>query len=166
MIVLIGFMGAGKSTVGKKLARHLGLPFVDADDLIVAAAGQSIPEIFAERGEPGFRKLEAEVIIGELNRGDDGVFALGGGALESADVVFALRRHRVVWLKVTFRRAMQRVGSDGNRPMLADPELLQVFLRRQHRYEQAADYTIRCGSRTSTDVAQALYELFDTNPVE
>ena len=77
MIVLVGFMGAGKSTVGRLLAARLGVPFVDADAAIEAAEGRTIPAIFEADGEPGFRRIEAEVVRGLLD-GPEAVLALGG----------------------------------------------------------------------------------------
>ena len=79
MIVLVGFMGAGKTTVGRLLAAKLGVPFTDSDHVIEARAGRPIPQIFAADGEPAFRQLEHEVIADLLN-GEDMVLALGGGA--------------------------------------------------------------------------------------
>ena len=83
MIVLVGFMGAGKTTVGYLLSERLGLPFVDSDVIIEQRSGRSVPQIFAEDGEPAFRALEHQVIAGLLD-GPALVLALGGGAAERA----------------------------------------------------------------------------------
>jgi len=79
VIVLVGFMGAGKTTVGRLLAAKLGVPFTDSDHVIEARAGKPIPRVFADEGEPAFRQLEHEVIA-DLLHGEDTVLALGGGA--------------------------------------------------------------------------------------
>src|SRR5690606_24034718 len=95
--VLVGPPGAGKTTIGRKLARRLDVSFPDADLLIVEAEGRSIPEIFASAGEPYFRGIE-ERIIGDALVSFDGVLSLGGGAVLSAATRERLRGHRVVHL--------------------------------------------------------------------
>lgn len=151
MIVLVGFMGAGKTTVGRLLARELGVPFVDADAAIEAAAGLSVPEIFSSRGEPGFRRIEAETIA-DLLAGDDVVLALGGGALGSADVRQALAGHRVVLLDVPLAEALVRVGGDPSRPMLARPDLAELYEGRQQAYRDAASVVLPVAGRTPREV--------------
>ena len=120
MIVLVGFMGAGKTTVGRLLAAKLGVPFTDSDHVIEARAGKPIPRVFADDGEPAFRQLEHEVIAGLL-RGEDTVLALGGGAAAHAGTraVLAAAAVPVVYLRVSYAEAMGRVGGDRGRPMLA-----------------------------------------------
>jgi shikimate kinase len=152
MIVLVGFMGAGKTTVGRLLARELGVPFVDADAAIEAAAGLSVPEIFSSRGETGFRQVEAETIA-ELLARDDVVLALGGGALGSEDVLQALTGHRVVLLDVPLAEALARVGGDASRPMLARPDLGDLYEGRQQAYRDAASVVVPVAGRTPREVA-------------
>ncbi len=120
--VLVGFMGAGKSTVGAALARLLGVPLVDTDAEIVRRAGRPIPQIFVDDGEQAFRDLEAEVVADVL-AGHRGIVALGGGAVTTPAVRDALAGHAVVHLDVTPEVGWGRVrGSD--RPLLrADEEL-------------------------------------------
>lgn len=151
MIVLVGFMGAGKTTVGRLLARELGVPFVDADAAIETAVGLSVPEIFSSRGEPGFRRIEAETIA-DLLAGDDVVLALGGGALGSADVRQALAGHRVVLLDVPLAEALVRVGGDPSRPMLARPDLAELYEGRQQAYRDAASVVLPVAGRTPREV--------------
>lgn len=140
-VVLIGFMGAGKTTVGRLLARRLGGAFVDADDALVAEAQRSIPELFRALGESGFRQLEADV-LGRLLTTCDGVVALGGGAVEHDELGELVAAWFVVYLEVPYDVARQRVGSDVGRPMLARPDLQEVYERRVARYRRLADVTI------------------------
>ena len=152
MLVLVGVMGAGKPTVGRLVAEALGLPFVDADTEIEAAAGRSVADIFAASGEAGFRALEAEVITGLLS-GTDAVLALGGGALGSEPVRSALAGHRVVLLDVSLEEALARVGADPSRPMLARPDLPELYAARQDIYRATADFVVPAGSADPSTVA-------------
>jgi shikimate kinase len=155
LIVLAGFMGAGKTTVGRLLAGSLGVPFLDSDHVIEARAGRSIPEIFAADGEPAFRGLEHEVIA-DLLGGPDVVLALGGGAAEHEETRKLLALVPVVFLRVSYAEAMARVARDGTRPMLARPDITQVFQRRQAVYAGAATITVDVDGRVPADVAQEI----------
>jgi shikimate kinase len=155
LIVLAGFMGAGKTTVGRLLASSLRVPFLDSDHVIEARAGRSIPEIFAADGEPAFRALEHEVIAGLLG-GPDVVLALGGGAAEHEETQQLLASVPVVFLQVSYAEAMARVGGDDYRPMLARPDITQVFQRRQAVYAQAATITVDVDGRDPDDIAQEI----------
>jgi shikimate kinase len=144
VIVLIGFMGAGKTTIGNLLAARLGLPFTDTDQLIEQRAGRPIARIFAEDGEPAFRALEHQVIA-ELLDGPDMIIALGGGAAEhprTQDKLSASPAAQVVYLEVAYDLALQRIGADAARPMLARPDLAAVYERRRHVYSRLATLTI------------------------
>jgi shikimate kinase len=158
MIVLAGFMGAGKTTVGRLLAGSLRVPFLDSDHVIEARAGRGIPEIFAADGEPAFRALEHEVIA-DLLRGPDVVLALGGGAAEHEETRKLLASVPVVFLRVSYAEAMARVGRDGNRPMLARPDITQVFEHRQAVYARAATITVDVDGRDPGDIAREILAL-------
>lgn len=122
-VVLVGMMGAGKSSVGRKLALRLGLPFVDADVQIEEAAGMSIPDIFETRGEAEFRAGEARVIARLLDGGPQ-VLATGGGAFMNPETRALIRDKGIsVWLKADFDVLMKRIKRRSDRPMLktADP---------------------------------------------
>ena len=122
-VVLVGMMGAGKSTIGRRLAVRLGLPFFDADVEIEAAAGMSIPDIFETRGEPDFREGEARVIARLLDSGP-AVIAPGGGALMRKETRDRIRDKAVsIWLKADVDIIMRRVKRRSDRPLLrnADP---------------------------------------------
>ena len=108
MIVLVGFMGAGKTTIGQLLAERMGLPFTDSDQVIEQRAGRPVAQIFAEDGEPAFRALEHQVIA-DLLAGPALVLALGGGAAEHPGTRDRLARARVVYLQVGYEEAMRRV---------------------------------------------------------
>ena len=151
MIVLVGFMGAGKTTVGHLLAGKLGLAFVDSDLIIESRAGRSIREIFASDGEPAFRELEHEIIAGLL-RGPDAVLALGGGAAEHPATQDALGGIGVVYLHVGYDEAMRRVSHDAGRPMLGAPDLAAIFERRLAAYRSVATHTVVTDGRRPEDV--------------
>ena len=123
-IVLIGMMGAGKSTIGRRMAARLRLPFVDADTEIETAAGMSIPDIFETHGEPHFRDGEARVIARLLD-GGPAVVATGGGAFMREETRARIRDKAVsIWLKADAEIIMKRVRRRSDRPLLqnADPE--------------------------------------------
>ena len=140
-IVLVGMPGSGKSSIGRRLAPRLGLPFVDADTEIEKAAGMAISEIFAKHGEPYFRDGEARVIARLL---DDGpaVIATGGGALMNANTRALVRERAIaVWLKAEIPVLMRRVRRKTDRPLLKDkdPEatLQQLLTEREPIYAEA-----------------------------
>ncbi|MGV3635591.1 MAG: shikimate kinase [Pseudorhodoplanes sp.] len=144
-LVLVGMMGAGKSSVGRKLAMRLALPFVDADSEIEAAAGMTIPEIFEIRGEPEFRSGEARVIARLLDSGPQ-VLATGGGAYMNPETRKQIGQKGVsIWLKADFDVLMRRIKRRTDRPLLrtADPEstLKRLIDERYPVYAQA-DVTI------------------------
>jgi len=145
-IVLVGMMGVGKSSIGRRLATRLGIPFVDADAEIEKAAGMSIADIFAHRGEADFRSGEARVIARLLEAGPQ-VLAAGGGAFMNAATREAIREKGVsVWLKADLEVLLRRISKRRNeRPLLqnADPEstLRALLIEREPVYAQA-DLTV------------------------
>jgi shikimate kinase len=161
VIVLVGFMGAGKTTIGTLLAARLGLPFADSDHVIEQRAGRPVRQIFAEDGEPAFRALEHQVIA-DLLDGPDLVLALGGGAAEHPRTRALLSRGgrppsdpsrswgdppsqtplEVVYLQVGYDQAMARVGGDAGRPLLARPDLAATYQRRLPLYAEIATLTV------------------------
>ncbi|WP_299478570.1 shikimate kinase [uncultured Roseibium sp.] len=121
-IVLVGIMGCGKSTVGKRLAHRLGLEFIDADSEIERAANMTVSEIFAAHGEPYFRSGEERVIARLLGEGPQ-VLATGGGAFMSETTRSEIAEQGLsVWLKVDFETVMARVRRRATRPLLQNPD--------------------------------------------
>ena len=152
MIVLIGFMGAGKSTVGRLLAAKLGLPFTDSDHVIEERADKPIRRIFADEGEPAFRELEHAVIAGLL-AGPDAVLALGGGAAGHPATRALLARVPVVYLRVGYAEALARVGGDQGRPMLARPDVQALHAEREAIYASVATVTVDTDGHSPEDIA-------------
>ncbi len=146
-IVLVGMMGVGKSSIGRRLAARLGVPFVDADSEIEKAAGMSIADIFARHGEADFRSGEARVIARLLDGGPQ-VLATGGGAIMNADTRAAIKAKGVsIWLSAEFDVLMRRINKRKNdRPLLqtADPAatLRELLAAREPAYAQA-DLTVQ-----------------------
>ena len=148
-VFLVGLMGAGKTTIGRILARKLGLRFVDSDHEIEARTGASIPWIFEIEGEPSFRRREAEVIR-ELTGQQDLVLATGGGAVLDPDSRAHLKaRGMVIYLRTTVNSILQRTAHDKNRPLLqtADPrkKLEELMAVRDPLYMEIADIVIDTG---------------------
>jgi shikimate kinase len=146
-IVLVGMMGVGKSSIGRRLATRLGVPFVDADSEIEKAAGMSIADIFARHGEADFRSGEARVIARLLDGGPQ-VLATGGGAVMNADTRAAIKAKGVsIWLSAELDVLMRRINKRKNeRPMLqtADPAatLRELLVAREPVYA-LADLTVQ-----------------------
>jgi shikimate kinase len=146
-VVLVGMMGVGKSSIGRRLATRLGVPFVDADAEIEKAAGMSIADIFAGHGEADFRSGEARVIARLLDGGPQ-VLATGGGAVMNADTRAAIKAKGVsIWLSAEFDVLLRRINKRKNeRPMLqtADPAatLRELLVAREPVYA-LADLTVQ-----------------------
>ena len=141
-IVLVGIMGCGKSTVGKRLAQRLGLEFIDADTEIERAANMTVAEIFAEHGEPYFRSGEERVIARLLREGPQ-VLATGGGAFMSETTRSEILGHGLsIWLKVDFDTVMARVRRRSTRPLLQNPDpegtMRKLMADREPVYAKAA----------------------------
>jgi shikimate kinase len=141
-IYLVGFMGSGKSTVGRALAHRLGWSFFDIDAEIERAEKKSISEIFASAGEPEFRRLESEMIlrhVRSVERGKPAVIALGGGAFTSPANREALEENGVtVWLDCPFEIIQRRVAREEHRPLARDPKIFaELFEARLETYRLA-----------------------------
>jgi len=166
MIVLIGFMGAGKTTIGTLLAGRLELPFADSDQVIEQYAGRPIPQLFAEDGEPAFRALEHQVIAGLLD-GPEMIMALGGGAAEhprTQDKLAATPAAQVVYLQVGYDQALRRLGHDTGRPMLARPDLSAVYERRRGVYARLATITVGTDDRHPSTVGDDILAMLGRVP--
>lgn len=160
-IVLVGMMGVGKTTVGRKLAAMLHLPFLDADDEIERAAQMSIPEIFATYGEAYFRSGERRVIarlVGEGEAPCRRVLATGGGAfVDNATRALILQRGIAVWLDSDVDTLLARVGRKGNRPLLRTGDPREIITRlRSEREAFYAEAPIHIFSGNQPHQATAL----------
>ena len=162
-IVLVGLMGAGKTSIGRRLAARLGLPFRDADAEIELAAGCTIPELFARYGEADFRAGERRVIR-RLLAGDPLVLATGGGAFMDAETRATVRHDAVsVWLRCPLATLVRRVSTRDHRPLLRDgnpAEILAGLMERRHPVYGEADLVVDCGDEppdhTTTKVLNTL----------
>src|SRR3954471_10886858 len=147
-VVLVGLMGAGKTKIGRRLAARLNLPFFDSDNEIETAAGESIPEIFRNRGESVFRDGERRVIARLLTQPVH-ILATGGGAfMDPAPRAAILRRGVSVWLRADLDVLLARVSRRGNRPLLQarDPrDVLAELIERRHPVYAEADLTLDSG---------------------
>jgi shikimate kinase/3-dehydroquinate synthase len=163
-IVLVGLMGAGKTSIGRRLAARLGLPFRDADAEIELAAGCTIAELFARYGEREFREGERRVIRRLLVGGDKLVLATGGGAFMDPETRAAIRAEAVsVWLRCPLATLVRRVATRSHRPLLdgRDPaQVLEQLMTVRHPIYAEADVTVLCGDdppeQTTTQVLDAL----------
>jgi shikimate kinase len=163
-VVLVGMMGAGKSSIGRRLAQRLGLGFIDADAEIEAAAGMTIAEIFTSYGEPYFRSGEQRVIARLLDTGPQ-VLATGGGAFMNAETRGAIRAKGIaVWLKAEFDVLMKRVRrrATADRPMLQGDPANRIRHLMAERYPLYAEADVTVISREVSHeviVAEIIAEL-------
>ena len=159
MITLTGFMGSGKTTVGKVLADFLGCPFMDLDDLVVKKAGKSIPDIFAQDGEPAFRQLEAQVLRKTVEKYAEStaVLALGGGAvLAPASAALLHEKTVCIYLRATLDTLLARLeGETAGRP-LADASLADRLASREPIYEETAHVIIDTDGLFPDEVADEI----------
>jgi shikimate kinase len=144
-VALVGLMGAGKSSIGRRLAQRLGLPFIDADSEIEAAAGTTIEEIFQRHGEAAFRDGERRVIA-RLLESPPHVLATGGGAFMDASTRALIRTRTVsIWLRADIELMLARVGRRGNRPLLKSGEpraVLERLMAQRYPIYAEADLTV------------------------
>lgn len=155
-IVIVGAPGAGKSTVGRRLARRWGVSFRDSDQMVEAEAGKSVADIFVDEGEASFRARERDVIAQALDD-PDGVLALGGGAVLDESTRARLEQAPCVWLRVGVGEAAKRVGLNTNRPLLLGNvrgTLMALLDERTPLYEHVATWTVDTDGRTVDEVVE------------
>ena len=163
-LVLVGMMGAGKSTVGRRCATRLGRPFVDTDEIIESIAHLPVAEVFARDGEPAFRALEAGVVADVCAGPESSVIAMGGGAVLAAEN----RKHMrdtgfVVWLRAPVAQLARRVGDGAGRPLLSGDlagTLERLAAVREPAYEAAAHAAIDTAGMSATAVVDAVLARF------
>lgn len=157
-VVLVGTMGAGKTTVGRLLAERWGVTFRDTDHDVEERAGTTVSEIFVDRGEAAFRAMEREAVVAALAE-HDGVLALGGGAVLDPATRDALAGHPVVFLRVGLSDAAQRVGLGVSRPLLLGNvrgRIKQLIDERTPVYTAVAAHTVETDGRSAEEVATAV----------
>ncbi|NNH71592.1 hypothetical protein HLB23_17245 [Nocardia uniformis] len=167
--MLVGPPGAGKSTIGRKLARELGVDLYDTDAGIEELTGRTIPEIFAEDGEPEFRRIEEEVVRAAV-LAEHGVISLGGGSVLSAATREVLRGRTVIYLEISVGEGLRRTGASTNRPLLVgdDPakkyrELMKI---RRPLYREVATIRVRTDGRSPGRVVRMVLERLGVEPTE
>ena len=163
-ILLCGFMGCGKSTVGKKLSKLTGRPFVDMDRYIEKQQGKTIAAIFAESGEEAFRKMETQAVR-ELAQKSGLILALGGGTVLREENCRILRESGILFLlDVPFPALKERLKNDTTRPLLQRPDreeaMQRLFLERMPLYRKAADQVVPAGAPCAV-VAQRILEFLN-----
>ena len=164
-------MGAGKSTIGRLLAKELRLPFKDSDKEIELRTGANIPWIFDKEGEPGFRDRE-QAMIAELCAADGVVLATGGGAvMRDANRKALHDGGRVIYLHASVEQQVGRTARDRNRPLLANPDprgtLCDLIARREPLYEEVADLVVDTGTMPVSHLVKSLLPLlqaYEKNP--
>ncbi len=168
-IVLIGFRGTGKSTVGKLLAKRLEMGFIDSDKHIEGATGKSIKSIFEEDGEENFRKIETDTIA-ELSKADNKVISAGGGAVLNEENVRNLKENGfLVLLEATPEIIYNRIAQDENtteqRPSLTDKkpldEIKHLIAKREPAYKNAADSTISTSYVSCEDIVDEIVSIIE-----
>lgn len=177
--ILVGAPGAGKSTIGRRLAAALKVDFCDTDNEIEVRAGRTIPEIFAADGEPAFRALEQDVVL-EALASRSGIVSLGGGAILSAETRKALAGHTVIYLEISVGEGLLRTGitarmseghaphpKDGSRPLLAGPDpaghYRTLFNARRPLYREVSTIVLRTDRRSPSKVVRELADLLRDN---
>jgi shikimate kinase len=155
-------MGAGKTTIGKRLARRLGYRFEDMDRRIEQREGRTVASLFAERGEAAFRELErnearAVAALSEV------VVATGGGAFAQEATRAVLQQGAfTVWLQCSLESALHRVPRDGSRPLAGNREIMRTLLAEREPSYRLADVTVDTSRRTPREVVERIVELFES----
>lgn len=163
-LVLVGPPGAGKSSIGRRLARALSLPLVDSDHLIEESEQKPCGQVFADLGEPAFRELEEKAVVTALN--SPGVVSLGGGAVLSATTRALLMGHTVVWIDVSAEEGFRRTQGDTSRPVLAadDPSAhyRRLLESREGYYCEVSDYRVRSDDKAPPGLVAEILGYLET----
>ena len=164
-VVLVGMPGAGKSTIGRRIASALNLPIVDSDVLIEQGEGKTCGEVYAELGEEAFRELEVGYVARALATG--GVVSLGGGAVVTEEVRTLLQRHSVVWIDVTAEEGIRRTAEDASRPVLDGDDREQRYRdlmeQRGPLYSEVSSFRVRTDERPPQRVVAEILGFIDVD---
>lgn len=164
-VVLIGFMGAGKTTIGKLLAQKLKLPLLEVDDEIVKRSGlDSVNEIFEKKGEPFFRELEKAVVI-DFSKKPDCIISCGGGVVSSSENMEVLKRNGIIIsLSASFEAITNRVEKQTSRPLFKNREKAhELYTQREPLYKAYADAIIETGNHTPGEIAKTIVNILPNN---
>ena len=169
LVLLVGFMGAGKTSVGRELARLLRWSFYDLDAVIEGRTGRTVPELFAERGEAAFRKLETQTLreLFETLEDEPAVVALGGGAFVQEAIRQIIRDHSasVVHLEVALDEALRRcAAAPGCRPLLSDRAQVALLYEERLPFYSTADLEITTDGKEPVAVAQEIAAILRLSP--
>ena len=156
-VTLVGFMGSGKSSVGRVLAMRLHWPFKDTDAIIEDLEGMPIAKIFAQKGEPYFRDLERRVVLSTPEEGER-VLAVGGGGFNDETIPYLNHLGPTVYLDLTFEEVKRRIGRDPRRPLARDPDLFGIFIKRKRWYSRA-NHRVWTEGATLDEVVDAILRL-------
>lgn len=169
-IFLIGFMGAGKSTIARTLQRKLGFPLVEMDERIVQEQGMSINDIFAQYGEAHFREIESQLVV-DLGKQEPSIVSCGGGVVVRPENTQNMKKSgRIVLLKASPETIFERVKNSTDRPILNGhmnvEYIAELMEKRRALYEEAADITIQTDGKTREQICEEIIgKLRDTNEV-
>jgi len=162
-IILVGFMGTGKTAVGRKLSHILGYPLIDTDDLIEEEIGVSIPEIFNRFGEPFFREVESRVVE-RVSKLDAHVISTGGGVVLREENLKNLRRNGIIFcLNATPEEIWRRVSSENHRPLLNVPDpmgRIRELLARRAPFYAKADFQVETTGRSIEEITEEILKIF------
>ena len=167
-IVLVGFMGTGKTNVGRLISQELNMEYVNTDDLIEKKEGMSINDIFSKKGEPYFRQVESEVIK-EVSQKDSSLIDAGGGVVTSELNVKGLKQKGIIFcLNATPEEILKRTKRYSHRPLLnvADPLAeIKVILKNRTEYYKRADYQIETTGKTADEVSKEIIGIYNKTKV-
>jgi shikimate kinase len=162
-IYLVGFMGCGKSTVGRHIAKHMGWRYADLDEDIEGREQMSIPEIFDQKGEVEFRRIEAEMLnrrVHEIAKGVPWVVALGGGCFAQENNYELIVNHGVsIWLDCPLEMVKARISHSTHRPLARDPEAFERLYHERRSFYERADFRIEIGEGGSPAAAENILAL-------
>jgi shikimate kinase len=167
--VLVGPPGAGKSTIGRRLARELGVPLYDTDHAIERETGRAISDIFANDGEQAFRTIEEDVVRRAVQT-QNGVVSLGGGAVLSRNTRALLKGQAVVYLEISVAEGLRRTGASTKRPLLTGPDpgakYRELMRRRRPLYREVATIRVRTDGRSPSRVVKQIVAKLSAQPKE